>query len=78
MFYNILHSVLLCIVCALPCHYHRLLTISPSLAASLEHLTHDQNVASLRLPIGITWVDVYLNWPNWLHFLILKGDLLMF
>ena len=26
--------------------------------------------------IGITLVDVYLNWPNWFHFLILEGGLL--
>ena len=27
--------------------------------------------------IGITLVDVYLNWINWFHFLILEGNLLV-
>ena len=27
--------------------------------------------------IGITSVDVHLNWPNWFHFLIFKGGLLI-
>ena len=25
----------------------------------------------------VTLVDVYLNWLNWFHFLILEGDLLV-
>ena len=29
------------------------------------------------LYIGITLVDVYLNWLNWPHFLILRGDLVV-
>ena len=28
--------------------------------------------------IGITLLDVHLNWLNWFHFLILEGDLLVF
>ena len=28
--------------------------------------------------VGITLVDVYLNWLNWFHFLILEGGLLVF
>ena len=48
-------------------------TVGPSLAASLEPLVHRQKVCS----IGITLVDVYLNWLNWFHFLILEGDLLV-
>ena len=27
--------------------------------------------------VGITLVDVYLNWLNWFHFIILKGRLLV-
>ena len=50
-------------------------TVGPSLAACLEPLAHCQNVASFS--IGITLVDVPLNWLNWFHFLILKGGLLV-
>ena len=32
---------------------------------------------SLVFSIGITLVDVHLNWFNWLHFLFLKGGLLV-
>ena len=53
-------------------------TVGPSLAASLEPFAHRRNVASLSLSIGITLVDAHLNWLNWFHFLILKGDLLVF
>ena len=52
-------------------------TVSPSLAASLETLAHRRNVASLSLYIGITLVDVHLNWFNWFHFLILEGGVLV-
>ena len=53
-------------------------TVGPSLAASLEPLAHRRNVASLSLfSIGITLVDVLLNWLNWFHFLILEGRLLV-
>ena len=52
-------------------------TVGPSLAASFEPLPHRQNVASLSLSIGITLVDVHLNWLNWFHFLILEGGLLV-
>ena len=48
-------------------------TVDHSFAASLEPLAHCQNVASLSL----TLVDVHLNWPNWLHFPILEGGLLV-
>ena len=37
-------------------------TVDPSLAASLEPLTHRQNVVNLSLFIGITLVDVHLKW----------------
>ena len=48
-------------------------TVGPSLAASLEPPAHYRNVASLTLfSIGITLVDVHLNWLNWFHFLILE------
>ena len=31
----------------------------------------------LHFSVGITWVDVYLNWLNWFHFLILEGLLVI-
>ena len=43
----------------------------------LESLDHHQNIASSSLSIGITLVDVNLNWLNWFHFLILEGGLLL-
>ena len=49
-------------------------TVGPSLAASLEHLTHRRNVA---FSIGITLADVHLNWLNWFHFFVLEGGLLI-
>ena len=52
-------------------------TVGPSLAASLEPLLHFRNVASLSFFIGITSVDVVLNWLNWFHFLILEEGLLV-
>ena len=53
-------------------------TVGPSLAAFLKPLAHHQNVASLKVfSIGITLVDVLLNWLNWFHFLILEGGLLI-
>ena len=39
-------------------------TVGPSLAACLEPLAHRRNVANLSLSIGITLVDVHLNWLN--------------
>ena len=53
-------------------------TVGCSLATSLEPLTHCQNVASARVfSIGITLVDVYLNWFNLFYFLFLEGGLLV-
>ena len=52
-------------------------TVGTSLAASPEPLPHRRNVASSSLFIGITLVDVHLNWLNWFHLLILEGDLLV-
>ena len=51
--------------------------VGPSLAASLEPLTHLRNVASLSLFIGITLVDVLQNWLKWFHFFFLEGGLLI-
>ena len=51
-------------------------TVGPSLAASLEHLTHHRNVASLSLFYGYSVVDVLQNWLNWFHFPFLKAGLL--
>ena len=48
-----------------------------SLAGSLEPLAHHRNVPGLSLFLGITLVDVHLNWRNWLHFLIIEGGLLV-
>ena len=50
---------------------HQIVCVGPSLAGSLKPLAHHQNVASLSFFIAITLVDVYLNWLNWFHFLIL-------
>ena len=47
-------------------------TVGPSLAASLKPLAHRQDFS-----IGITLIDVHLNWLNWFHFLILEGGLLV-
>ena len=54
-------------------------TVGTSLATSLEPLAHRQNVASLSLlsSIGVTLVDVHLNWLNWFHFLTLERSLLV-
>ena len=53
-------------------------TVGPLLAASVEPLAHHRNVASLISSfIGITFIDVLLNWLNWFHFLFLKGDLIV-
>ena len=53
-------------------------TVGPSLAISLEPLTR-RNVASLikSFLIGITLVDVHLNWLNWFLFFFLERDLLV-
>ena len=48
--------------------------VGPSLAASLERLTHHQ---TLGFSIGITLEDAHLNLLNWFHFLILEGGLLV-
>ena len=52
-------------------------TVGPSLVASLELLGHCRNAASLNLSIGITLVDVFQSWFNWIHFLFLEGGLLV-
>ena len=49
-------------------------TVGPSLAVSLEPLAHRRNVA---FSIGITLVDVHLNWLNLLHFFIPEGGLVV-
>ena len=48
-------------------------TVGPSLGASLETLAYHRDVASSSLSIGITLIDVHLNWLNWFNFRILKG-----
>ena len=50
-------------------------TVGPSLAVSLQPFAHRRNVASLSFFLGITLVDVHLNWLNWFHFLTLEGCL---
>ena len=49
-------------------------TVGPSLAASLEPLSHCRNLASLG---KYYFVSVHLNWFSWFHFLILEGSLLV-
>ena len=49
-------------------------TDGPSLSAFLEPLSHHSNAANI---IGITLVDVHLNWLNWFHFLIFEETLLV-
>ena len=51
--------------------------VGPSLAASLEPLAHHRNVASLVFSIGITLVDIHLNWLKLFHFLFLEVGLLI-
>ena len=51
-------------------------TAGPPLDASLEPLANRRNVASV-FSIGITSVDIHLNWLNWFYFLILQGGLLV-
>ena len=43
----------------------------------LEPLAHRQNVASFFFSIGITLVDVQLNWLNWFHFHFLEGHIFL-
>ena len=52
-------------------------TVGPSLATSLEFLAHRRNIPSLSLFYSYYFVDVHLNWLNWLHFLFLEGGLLV-
>ena len=49
--------------------------VGPSLAVSLEPLTHRHNVSSLSLFYRYM-VDVHLNWLNWFYFLILVSPFL--
>ena len=41
--------------------------VRPSLAASLEPWARLQNLARFNLCIGITLVDVHMNWRDWFH-----------
>ena len=52
-------------------------TVGPSLAASLEPLTHHGNAVNFSLSIDISLIDVHLNWLDWSHFLIFMAGLLM-
>ena len=51
--------------------------VVPSLAVSLEPMAHYRSVASLSFFIGVTLVDVHLNWLNRSHFYILKRGLVI-
>ena len=51
--------------------------VNPSLAASLESMSHCQNLADLSLFYRYYLENVHLNWLYWFHFFILKGDLLV-
>ena len=46
------------------------------LVASLEHLPDRGNLSQL-FSLGITLVDVHLNWISWLYFLILEENILV-
>ena len=50
---------------------HQIVCADPSIAASLKPLAHHRNVASLSFFYCYYLVDVYLNWLNFFHFLIL-------
>ena len=50
-------------------------TVDPSCAASLEPLAHRRNPV---FSLGISLVDVHLNWLNWFNFFILEVGLLVF
>ena len=50
---------------------HQIVCAGHSLAASLKPLTHHRNLASLTFFYCDYLVDVYLNWLNCFHFLIL-------
>ena len=52
-------------------------TVGPSLTASLEHFTHRQNLTSVSLFYRYYVGDPLMNWPNWFHFLILEGRILV-
>ena len=51
--------------------------VVPSLAVCLEPMAHYRNVASLSFFIGVTVVDVHLNWLNRSHFYILSRGLVI-
>ena len=50
---------------------HQIVCADPSIAASLKPLAHHRNIASLSFFYCYYLVDVYLNWLNCFHFLIL-------
>ena len=50
-------------------------TVGHSLAASLD-LGSSSKCSQPKSSIGITLIDVHLNWLNWFHFLILEQGLL--
>ena len=50
---------------------HQIVCADPSIAASFKPLAHHRNVASLGFFYCCYLVDVYLNWLNCFHFLIL-------
>ena len=52
-------------------------TIGPSLAASLEPLSHRRNVINLILFYRYYLSRCSLNWLNWFHFHFLEGGLLV-
>ena len=51
-------------------------TFGASLAALLESMAQRRNVASFKSSIGISLVDVHLNWFKWFHFPVLEVGLL--
>ena len=43
----------------------------------MAKLSNSQEYPVIAYSIGITLVDVHLNWLNWFYFLIIKGSLLV-
>ena len=52
-------------------------TAGPSLVASLNPWLIVEMYPAYVFSVGITLVDLHLNWLNWFNYLILKGGLLV-
>ena len=85
IYYTALHRMLLSCQAGVASCYFEILdeqqkrvckTVGPSLV-SREHLGYCWDFTSLSLFVGITLVDVHLNWLSWFQFLILVGSLII-